>query len=50
MAQKRGSIGYIGRIGNTGSQVVEAPCQKKPKGGKRVVSVNNGDLRCGKEK
>lgn len=36
--------GYIGKIGNTGTQVVKAPHQIAPKKGKKVVKTGT-DLR-----
>lgn len=41
MAEKNG---YIGKIANAGTQVVKAPNQVKPKGGKAVVKTGK-DLR-----
>lgn len=41
--------GYIGKIGNGGAQVVEAPNAKQGKKGKTTV-VRGGDLRTGKRK
>ena len=40
--------GYIGRIGNGGPQVVNAPNQVKAPRGKTVVKTGN-DLRTGKK-
>lgn len=46
MAEKKGS--YVGRIGNTGAQIVQAPLvQPKPKG-KSIVHEGK-DLRAGKK-
>ena len=39
--------GYVGRISNAGTQVVEAPHQVKAPKGNSVVKSGN-DLRCGK--
>ena len=41
--------GYIGRIGNGGAQVIEAPNAKQGKKGKTKV-VRGSDLRSGKGK
>lgn len=46
MAEKKGS--YVGKVGNTGVQVVEAPLtQAKPKG--KTVVHSGKDLRAGKK-
>ncbi len=42
MAEKKS--GYIGKIANTGTQMVKAPNQVKPGGGKAVVKTGK-DLR-----
>jgi len=39
---------YSGKIGQTGSQVVKAPCQLSPKKGGGKVK-KGGDLRTGKK-
>ena len=42
MAEKKS--GYVGKIANTGTQMVKAPNQVKAKGGKSVVKTGK-DLR-----
>ena len=42
--EKKGS--YVGRISNTGTQIVEAPAQKKREPGGKVIKGT--DLRSGK--